>query len=144
MASRSRPGPVPRALLLLALGLGGWIAPAPAARAGLVRPLLLLMRPQLEQRLTRICLESLAGGEKGDLARKLQDPCRELAGKTSTCLIDETDRSGRGLGVMSEMIQGRFGDDSEWVAKRCLARLLGLRPDSLQDVPLQELGRRMG
>ncbi|MFM7675636.1 MAG: hypothetical protein ACKO5F_08620 [Synechococcus sp.] len=133
-----------RPALLLALLVAAGAAGAPEARASLARPLLLLMRPQLEQRLTRICLESLAGGEKGELARKLQDPCRQLAGTTSTCLIEETDRSGRGLGVMSELIQGRFGDDSEWVAKRCLAKLLGLRPDSLQDVPLQELGRRVG
>ena len=59
-------------------------------------------------------------------------------------LIEETDRSGRSLGVVSELVQGRFGDDSEWVVKRCLARLLGLKPESLQEVPLEELAKRFG
>ena len=42
------------------------------------------------------------------------------------------------------MIGGRFGDDSEVVVKRCLARLLGLPVDSLRDVPLRDLTRRFG
>jgi hypothetical protein len=40
------------------------------------------------------------------------------------------------------MLSGRFGDDSEVVVKRCLARLLGLPADSLKDVPLRDLTRR--
>jgi hypothetical protein len=59
-------------------------------------------------------------------------------------LIEETDRTGRGLGVLTEMLNGRFGDDSEVVVKRCLARLLGLPVDSLKDVPLRDLTRRFG
>ncbi|MFM9087702.1 MAG: hypothetical protein ACKOPT_06130, partial [Cyanobium sp.] len=47
-----------------------------------------------------------------------------------------------GLGVLTEMLGGRFGDDSEVVVKRCLARLLGLPVDSLREVPLRELTRR--
>jgi hypothetical protein len=42
------------------------------------------------------------------------------------------------------MVGGRFGDDSEVVVKRCLARLLGLPVDSLRDVPLRDLARRFG
>jgi hypothetical protein len=59
-------------------------------------------------------------------------------------LIEETDRTGRGLGVLTEMLNGRFGDDSEVVVKRCLARMLGLPVDSLRDVPLRDLTRRFG
>ncbi|WP_259721934.1 hypothetical protein [Synechococcus sp. CS-1328] len=132
---------LPLAAALLG-GLSGLGAAAPA-QAGLARPLLMMMKPQLEERLARVCVETASGGQS-DLARKLKDPCRQLAGPTSACLIEETDRSGRSLGVVSELVQGRFGDDSEWVVKRCLARLLGLKPESLQDVPLEELAKRFG
>ncbi len=119
-----------------------WVAPRPAT-AGLLRPVLLLMRPQLENRLARVCVEA-AGGGRPDLEKSLQDPCRKLAIPTSRCLIEETDATGRGLGVLTEMLGGRFGDDSEVVVKRCLARLFGLPAESLRDVPLRELGRRFG
>ena len=116
---------------------------APAARAGLLLPVLQLMRPQLEKRLTQICLESASAGNP-ELRRSLQDPCHQLAIPTSRCLIEETDSSGRGLGVVSELLAGRFGDDSEVVVKRCLARLFGLPADSLREMPLRHLARRFG
>jgi hypothetical protein len=118
------------------------VLPLPA-RAGLLRPVLMLLRPQLESRLTRVCVETASGG-RADLEKSLQDPCRKLAVPTSKCLVEETDSSGRSLGVLTEMISGRFGDDSEDVVKRCLARMFGLPTDSLREVPLRELGRRFG
>lgn len=126
--------------LTLAWGAGSWGIPRPA-EAGLLRPVLMLMRPQLENRLAQVCVETAAGG-RADLERTLQDPCRKLAIPTSRCLIEETDSTGRGLGVLTEMLGGRFGDDSEVVVKRCLARMFGLPPESLREVPLRELGRR--
>jgi hypothetical protein len=114
-----------------------------SAQAGLLRPLLVLMRPQLENRLARVCLETAGGGQPA-LEQALRDPCRKLAVPTSKCLIEETDSTGRGLGVLSEMLAGRFGDDSEVVVKRCIARMFGLPAESLRDVPLQELGKRFG
>jgi len=126
--------------LTLAWGTGSWVVPRPAA-AGLLRPVLMLMRPQLENRLAQVCVETAAGG-RADLERTLQDPCRKLAIPTSRCLIEETDSTGRGMGVLTEMLGGRFGDDSEVVVKRCLARMFGLPPESLREVPLRELGRR--
>ncbi|MEB3333057.1 MAG: hypothetical protein VKI83_11265 [Synechococcaceae cyanobacterium] len=131
-----------RRLLLPLLGAGVLAGAAPA-EAGLLRPVLMLIRPQLEMRLARVCVEA-AAGDRPDLRRSLQEPCRKLAGPTSKCLIEETDASGRGLGVISELIGGRFGDDSEAVVKRCLARMFGLPADTLRDVPLRELGRRFG
>ena len=116
---------------------------AEPARAGLLRPVLQLMRPRLEDRLAKVCVEAAAGGDP-ELERSLRDPCRKLAVPTSKCLIEETDRSGRGLGVLTEMLGGRFGDDSEVVVKRCLARMFGLPAESLRDVPLRELARRFG
>ena len=134
----------PRILALLTLAscclATSWPNPA---QAGLLRPLLMLMRPQLETRLARVCLEA-AGGGQAALEQALRDPCSKLAVPTSKCLIEETDSTGRGLGVISEMLAGRFGDDSEIVVKRCIARMFGLPPESLRDVPLQELGKRFG
>jgi len=130
------------ACLTLAWGAGELGEPKPAA-AGLLRPVLMLMRPQLENRLAQVCVETAAGG-RPELERALQDPCSKLAIPTSRCLIEETDATGRGLGVLTEMLGGRFGDDSEVVVKRCLARMFGLPADSLGEVPLRELGRRFG
>ena len=117
-------------------------APYPAA-AGLLGPMLQLVRPRIEHRLAKVCVEGAAGGNP-DLERTLVKPCRQLARPTSQCLVEETDRTGRGLGVITELLAGRFGDDSEVVVKRCLARLFGLPADSLNDVPLRALARRFG
>jgi hypothetical protein len=114
---------------------------APPAQAGLLAPLLGLMRPQLELRLSQACTSWASGGDQA-LAQQLQQPCRDLARPASRCLIEETERSGRSLGVVSELLAGRFGDDSEVVVKRCAARLLGLPQASFQDVPLRQLAER--
>ena len=136
--------PSSRRLRVLLLAAGTCLAlglPPPGARAGVWRPLLSLLRPQLENRLARACVQAAAGSSP-ELASRLEDPCRKLAAPTSKCLIEETDSSGRGMGVLTELMRGRFGDDSEVVVKRCLARLFGLPADTLRDVPLQELARR--
>lgn len=129
--------------LLPLLLAGSWAAvgqAAPAA-AGLLRPLLDLMQPRLEARLGQACVRQLAGDDT-HLAALVQQPCEAIAKPTSRCLVDETDRSGRGFGVLSEMLAGRFGDDSAIVVKRCLSRQLGLPAGSLEQLPLQELVRR--
>ncbi|MEB3317757.1 MAG: hypothetical protein VKO39_06415 [Cyanobacteriota bacterium] len=136
-----RPGA--RGLRSALLTSGMVVGMASPATAGLLMPVLQLMRPQLESRLTQICVQAASVGAPS-LGASLQDPCRKLAAPTSRCLIEETDRTGRGLGVLTEMVGGRFGDDSEVVVKRCLARLLGLPVDSLRDVPLRDLARRFG
>jgi hypothetical protein len=129
-------------VVCLSLVCGAWeLGEARPVAAGVLRPVLMLMRPQLENRLAQVCVEAAAGG-RPDLERTLQDPCRKLAIPTSRCLIEETDSTGRGLGVLTEMLGGRFGDDSEVVVKRCLARMFGLPVESLREVPLRELGRR--
>ena len=124
----------------LASGMAS-LGASPPAEAGLLRPVLLLMRPQLETRLAKLCVETGAG-DSAELAHSLQDPCRKLAVPTSKCLIEETDNTGRGMGVLTEMLGGHFGDDSEVVVKRCLARMFGLPSDSLREVPLRDLARR--
>lgn len=114
------------------------------AQASLLRPLLDLMRPQLEGRLSQACVRQLAGSNDADLAARLQAPCQAIAAPISRCLVEETDRAGRSLSVISDLLAGRFGDDSERVVKRCLARQLGLEAGSLDPLPLRELLLRYG
>ena len=120
-----------------------------AVQAGLLQPLLQMMRPKLERELAVQC-EALAKqtlqGAELDLepfSSMGKQPCQALAKPVSECLIRETSRSGRELGVISELLSGRIGDDAEVVIKRCLASLLGLQATDLQDVPLSELFQRL-
>lgn len=99
------------------------------------------MRPQLGSRLAAACVQWASGGDNA-LGQRLQRPCTALAGPTSRCLVEESERSGRTLAVISELVASRFGDDSELVVKRCVSRLLGLPADSLNDVPLRQLAER--
>ena len=120
-----------------------------AVQAGLLQPLLQMMRPKLERELADQC-EALAKqalqGAELDLepfSSMGKQPCQALAKPVSECLIRETSRSGRELGVISELLSGRIGDDAEVVIKRCLASLLGLQATDLQDVTLSELFQRL-
>jgi hypothetical protein len=121
-------------LLLAVLGL-------PPAKAGLFRPLLNLMRPQLEQRLTRICVEAVADRQP-ILASQLEKPCNQLAASTSRCLVKETDASGKGLAILGELLQKELGPEGERIVKRCVARQLGLPATSLDAIPLRQLTQR--
>ena len=126
------------------------------ARAGLLEPLLQLMRPRVEQQLagecqrlakraiSRIDTSSLPLGELiSGIDETVLQPCRDLALPASECLIREASRSGRDLGIVSELISGRVGDDTQVVVKRCLASLLGLPATGLQDLPLKDLMLRL-
>lgn len=126
------------------------------ARAGLLEPLLQLMRPRVEQQLAgecqrlakraigRIDTSSLPLGELiSGIDETVLQPCRDLALPASECLIREASRSGRELGIVSELISGRVGDDTQVVVKRCLASLLGLPATGLQDLPLKDLMLRL-
>ena len=113
---------------------------APVLLASLLLPVLQLVRPQLEQRLKTVCVETAAAGN-ARLAAKLEAPCAQLARPTSQCLVEETASSCRGLAVLGDLIRSDFGPDSEVVLKRCLARMLGLPADTLQQVSLRELAQ---
>ena len=113
---------------------------APVLLTSLLLPVLQLMRPQLEQRLKTVCVETGSSGNAA-LAAKLEAPCAQLARPTSQCLVQETADSGRSLAILGDMIRGDLGADSEVVVKRCLAKMLGLPADSLQAIPLKELAQ---
>jgi hypothetical protein len=122
------------------LGALAWAYLQGPAQAGLLLPVLQLMRPQLENRLTRLCVETASGGEPA-LEAKLQSPCQQLAKPTSQCLVEETDATGQSIAVLMEVVQGNFGTVSESVVKRCLAKMLGLPAETLKDVPLKDLAQ---
>ncbi len=119
------------------------------AQAGLLQPLLQMMRPKLEDQLTHYCQrlakDALRAAELGleQFSNVVQQPCQGLAKPVSQCLIRETSNSGRELGVLSELLSGRIGDDANVVIKRCLASMLGLSKTDLQDVPISELFQRL-
>lgn len=143
----AHPVPLPpvlrsRELLPLSLVLSAPLLAAPA-QAGLMRPVLELMRPQLEIRITRACLDALAG-DVGELASQLEQPCRQIAGSASRCLVRETDASGKGLAVLGELMQRELGAEGERIVKRCIARLMGLPADSLEGVSLRQISQRFG
>ncbi|MCP9928990.1 hypothetical protein KBY90_13995 [Cyanobium sp. CH-040] len=122
--------------------MSGPLLAAPA-RAGLLRPVLELMRPQLETRISRACVDGLAGDDP-QLASQLQRPCRQLAAPASRCLVRETDASGKGLAVLGELMQQELGPEGERIVKRCLAQLVGLPANSLEGVSLPQLVQRFG
>ena len=122
------------------------------AEAGLLQPLIQLLQPRIERRLVRECRQltqqllsdmapEIAAGRL--LNSAVEQPCRSIAQPVSECLITETSRSGRELGVLTELLEGRVGDDAGVVIQRCLASLTGLPRTSLNTIPVQELLKRL-
>ena len=123
-----------------------------SARAGLLQPLIQLLQPRIERRLISECrqlTEQVLNDFAPDIAssrvlkRAVEQPCRTIAGPVSECLIRETSRSGRELGVLTELLEGRVGDDAGVVIERCVASLTGLPRPSLKTIPLQQLLERL-
>ena len=122
------------------------------ARAGLFQPLIQLLQPRIERQLVSECrqlAEQALDGVAAEIAPKswlnnaVEQPCRTLARPVSECLIRETSRSGRELGVLTELLRGRVGDDARAVIRRCLASLTDLPQSSLNQIPVQELMERL-
>lgn len=131
-------------ITMLTLGLG---TSPQAARAGLLQPVLQMLRPRLEAELTDTCT-SLVGEATGGLEgieTLAKGPCRSAAKPMSQCLIREAGRSGRELEVLSELIRGTVGDNSTLVIRRCVSSLMGLPADgqgSLEGLLRQLQGER--
>ena len=122
------------------------------AMAGLFQPLIQLLQPRIERQLVSQCrqlAEQALDGVAAEIAPKswlnntVEQPCRTLARPVSECLIRETSRSGRELGVLTELLRGKVGDDAAVVIQRCLASLTGLPQSSLKQIPVQELMERL-
>ena len=131
-------------ITMLTLGLG---TSPQAARAGLLQPVLQMLRPRLEAEFTDTCT-SLVGEATGGLEgieTLAKGPCRSAAKPMSQCLIREAGRSGRELEVLSELIRGTVGDNSTLVIRRCVSSLMGLPADgqgSLEGLLRQLQGER--
>lgn len=131
-------------ITMLTLGLG---TSPQAAQAGLLQPVLQMLRPRLEAELTDTCT-SLVGEATGGLEgieTLAKGPCRSAAKPMSECLIREAGRSGRELEVLSELIRGTVGDNSTLVIRRCVSSLMGLPADgqgSLEGLLRQLQGER--
>ena len=88
------------------------------AMAGLFQPLIQLLQPRIERQLVSQCrqlAERALDGVADEIAPKswlnsaVEQPCRTLARPVSECLIRETRRSGRELGVLTELLRGKVG-----------------------------------
>ena len=122
------------------------------AMAGLFQPLIQLLQPRIERQLVSQCrqlAEQALDGVADEIAPQswlnsaVEQPCRTLARPVSECLIRETSRSGRELGVLTELLRGKVGDDAAVVIQRCLASLTGLPQSSLKQIPVQKLMERL-
>ena len=120
-------------ITMLTLGVG---ASPQTARAGLLQPVLQMLRPRLEAELTDTCatLASEATGGLEGVETLAKGPCRSAAKPMSECLIREAGRSGKELEVLSELIRGRVGDNSTLVIRRCVSSLMGLPADGQQSL----------
>ncbi|EAU74947.1 hypothetical protein RS9916_35607 [Synechococcus sp. RS9916] len=142
--SSATPARVALVITMLTLGLG---TSPQAARAGLLQPVLQMLRPRLEAELTDTCT-SLVGEATGGLEgieTLAKGPCRSAAKPMSECLIREAGRSGRELELLSELIRGTVGDNSTLVIRRCVSSLMGLPADgqgSLEGLLRQLQGER--
>ena len=122
------------------------------AKAELFQPLIQLLQPRIERQLVSECRQ-LASQALEDVTAEIapqswlnggtEQPCRTLARPVSECLVRETSRSGRELGVLTELLRGRVGDDARMVITGCLASLTGLPQSSLNQSPFQGLMERL-
>ena len=101
---------------------------AQSAQAGLLQPLLQLLRPRLETELTKGCTALVrdASGGLDALSSLAEGPCRAAAKPMSECLIREAGRSGKEWQMISEVVRGEIGEHSQQVVLHCISQELGL------------------
>lgn len=123
---------------ILAFSALSSIIAMPIGYAGIFKPLLNLLKPQLENSLYRECVK-IIGGTDQNLVEISSKACRLVVQPISSCLINQADESGKTLVVIKEMILSKFGDASEIVVKRCFASMLLLPINSFQNIPLKQI-----
>ena len=112
-----------------------------AAHAGLLQPLLQLLRPRLEKELTKSCTALIrdASGGLDALSSLAEGPCRSAAKPMSACLIREAGRTGKEWQVIGEVVRGEVGEHSQSIIVRCVSQQIGLPSKRLEGLLLQEL-----
>jgi len=125
----------PWAVALISMGMLTDLQPV---QAGLLKPILKMMGPRIETSLTEECLRLTEGSEE-IITQLASQACQTMAASATECMLREASDSGRELGVLTELLGGRIGDDAEVVIQRCLASTLGLPKSSLRHLQLLEL-----
>jgi len=110
----------------------------PNGNASIFKPLLNLLKPQLQNSLYSECVK-IIGGTDQNLIEISSKACRLIVQPISNCLINQADESGKTLIIIKEIIQSKFGDASEIVVKRCFASILMLPINSFQNIPLKQI-----
>ena len=112
-----------------------------AAHAGLLQPLLQLLRPRLEEELTKSCTALIrdASGGLDALSSLAEGPCRSAAKPMSACLIREAGRTGKEWEVIGEVVRGEVGEHSQRIIVGCVSQQIGLPSKRLEGLLPQEL-----
>ena len=112
-----------------------------AAHAGLLQPLLQLLRPRLEKELTKSCTALIrdASGGLDALSSLAEGPCRSAAKPMSACLIREAGRTGKEWEVINEVVRGTVGEHSQVIIVRCVSQQIGLPSQGFKGLLPQEL-----
>lgn len=109
---------------------------------GLLLPIVMLLRPQVEAHLKKECI-LMTARDNTELIQIMDQPCAALARPIADCLVKEAEGSGRLIGVVADIIKKKYGSASEHVTKRCITKTLNMPKDSLDRVPLSVLIENM-
>lgn len=108
------------------------------AYLGILLPLIMLLKPQVKAHIKDECIKMTAG-INDELIVAMDKPCKLIAESLSDCLIKESEKSGKILQIVSDLISKNYGNASEAVTQKCIASTLGLPENSLDKVPLAVL-----
>ena len=109
---------------------------------GLLLPIVMLLRPQVEAHLKKECI-LMTARDNTELIQIMDQPCAALARPIADCLVKEAEGSGRLIGVVADIIKKKYGSASEHVTKRCITKTLHMPKHSLDKVPLALLIENM-
>ena len=93
-----------------------------AQNVAMTENLLMVLRPKLEQQMTRECEKAVSNPDSSFL--NLQSICAEIARPASVCLVKEINSQGTLIQVAGEVLEGKLGPASLNVASACIERLM--------------------
>ena len=122
--------------------IGGTLSTCLGGSFGLLLPIVMFLRPQVEGHLKKECI-LMTARDNAELVQIMDQPCAALARPIADCLVKEAEGSGRLIGVVADIIKKKYGSASEHVTKRCITKTLSMPKDSLDKVPLSLLIENM-
>lgn len=120
------------------LNFSGLVISKTPAYLGLLLPLMMLLKPQIRSHIKDECIKMTARSND-ELIVAMEKPCKFIAESFADCLIKESEKSGKILPIVADLISKNYGDASEAVTKKCIASTLDLPEKSLDKVPLAAL-----